>query len=129
MRLRLYVTFMLAGTVLCWTAWLLTVFFLDPTATGWLGFSLFYSSLGLSLVGSFSLLGMGLRLWLIPDDVVFRQVAIAFRQSFSFSFLVLSALFLQSQGIFTWWSMLLLLAALTLLEFTVLALKRREPPL
>lgn len=129
MSLKQYITLMFLGTMLCWGAWALVVVYLDPTAAGWLGFIFFYSSLYLAFVGSFALFGTGFRLLLIRRGVVFRQVAIAFRQAFFFSFLIIAALFLQSKDIFTWWNMLMLVAALTFIEFTILALRRREPEL
>ena len=129
MTIRQYSIFMILGTVLCWAAWALVLIYLDPTSAGWLGFGFFYGSLYLALLGTFSLIGMWLRLYLIKYDAVFRQISIAFRQAFFFSFLVIASLFLQSKGIFTWWNMLLLVAALTLIEFAIIALKRREPEL
>ncbi|KKU48415.1 hypothetical protein A3H10_03275 [Candidatus Uhrbacteria bacterium RIFCSPLOWO2_12_FULL_46_10] len=129
MSLKQYIILMLVGTVLCWASWALVLIYLDPVSSGWLGFGFFYSSLYLALVGSFSLIGMGLRLVFVKQGAVFRQVAIAFRQAFFFGFLVIAALFLQSKNIFTWWSMLFLVAALTLIEFAILVLRRREPSL
>ena len=129
MSLKQYIILMLGGTLLCWAAWMLVVVFLDPASAGWLGFGFFYSSLYLASVGSFSLIGMGIRLLLVKESAAFRQVAVAFRQAFFFGFLVVAALFLQSKNIFTWWNMVLLVAALTLVEFAILILKRREPEL
>lgn len=120
---------MVLGTLLCWGAWALVLIYLDPFSAGWLGFGFFYSSLYIAGVGTFALLGFILRWLAVRQGVVFRQVAIAFRQAFFFSFIVIAALFLQSKAIFTWWNMLLLVAALTLIEFAIIALRRREPEL
>lgn len=120
---------MILGTLLCWGAWALVLIYLDPASAGWLGFGFFYGSLYIACVGSFALVGTGLRMTFVRQGVIFRQVAIAFRQAFFFSFIVVAALFLQSKEIFTWWSMLLLVAALTLIEFAIVSLKRREPEL
>ena len=120
---------MILGTLLCWGAWALVLIYLDPVSAGWLGFGFFYGSLYIAGVGSFALVGTGLRMMFVKQGVVTRQVAIAFRQAFFFSFIVVAALFLQSKEIFTWWSMLLLVAAVTLIEFAIVSLKRREPEL
>ena len=127
MSLKQYIFLMLLGTVLCWGAWLLVIFYLDPDSAGWLGFAFFYSSLFLALVGSFALLGLGFRLFILRHEVVFRQVTIAFRQALSFAFVVVAALFLQSREVLTWWNMLFLIAMLTILEFAVVARKQRLP--
>ena len=120
---------MVLGTAVCWGAWALVLIFLDPASADWLGFLLFYSSLYLALVGSFAIIGMGLRLLFAQSGGVFREVAIAFRQAFFFGFMVIAALLLQKEGLFTWWNMLLLVAALTLIELFFLAMRHREPEL
>ena len=124
MTLRQYLLFMLLGTLLCWGAWWLVVSALDPAAAGWLGFTLFYSSLFLALLGSFALIGLGFRLYILRSEVIFRQVTVAFRQAFSFAFITIAALFLQSYQLLTWWSMLLLVAAVTFVEFAVISLRQ-----
>jgi len=115
---------MLVGTILTWGAWVIVLLYLDPATAGWLGFSLFYISLFLALVGVFALIGLGFRLYILRHEVVFRQVTVAFRQAFSFAFLAVAALFLQSQGLLTWWNMLFLIAALTFFEFAILVWQR-----
>jgi hypothetical protein len=129
MTLRQYVVAMLLATFGSWGGWLLVVTSLDPVTAGWLGFGLFYVTLFVACLGTFALVGVGVRLRLVRQEPALGQVTIAFRQAVSFSALVLAALFLQSKGLLTWWNMLLLVAALTLVEFAVLALSRREPPL
>lgn len=129
MSLRQYIVLMLLGTMLCWGAWVLVLIYFDPDSAGWLGFGFFYGSLYLALIGTFSLAGTGLRLIFAKPGAVFRQVSIAFRQAFFFSFLVIAALFLMSKDLFTWWNMFLLVGALTLIEFAILVLRRREPEL
>ena len=129
MSLRFYIILMVLGTAVCWGAWALVLIFLDPASADWLGFLLFYSSLYLALVGSFAIIGMGLRLLFAQSGGVFREVAIAFRQAFFFGFMVIAALLLQKEGLFTWWNMLLLVAALTLIELFFLAMRHREPEL
>ena len=129
MSLRFYIILMVLGTAVCWGAWALVLIFLDPASADWLGFLLFYSSLYLALVGSFAIIGMGLRLLFAQSGGVFREVAIAFRQAFFFGFMVIAALLLQKEGLFTWWNMLLLAAALTLIELFFLAMRHRQPEL
>ncbi|PJE75659.1 hypothetical protein COV04_03610 [Candidatus Uhrbacteria bacterium CG10_big_fil_rev_8_21_14_0_10_48_11] len=125
MALKQYATLMFIGTVLTWAAWILVVLFLDPLTAGWLGFSVFYLALYLALTGTFSLLGLLLRRLFFKNELVYRQVTISFRQAFSFSFLVIAALFLQSKQLLTWWNMFFLIAALTFLEFAVIAYQGR----
>jgi hypothetical protein len=116
---------MALGTLLTWGAWVLVIFFLDPATAGWLGFTVFYLALYLALTGSFSLLGLVLRHYILKNELIYQQVTISFRQAFSFSFLVVAALFLQSKQLLTWWNMVFLIIALTFLEFAVLAYQQR----
>lgn len=129
MSLRQYASLMLAGTALCWVVWIFVVGFLDPASAGWLGFGLFYAALFLALVGSFALLGLMIRGLLLQRESVLQHVAISFRQAFSFAFVVIAALFLQSKDILTWWNMGFLVLAVTLVEFAVLAIKRQPTSL
>ena len=126
MTLRQYVVLMTLGTFLCWGAWFLVVMYLDPATAGWLGFGFFYSSLFLALVGSFSLIGLGFRLYILQSEVVFRQVSVAFRQALSFSVLMTVGLFLESKDLLTWWNAVMLVLAVTLVEFAVISLRYRE---
>lgn len=129
MTLTRYIILMLAATILCWVAWFLVVVYLDPDTAGWLGFGFFYLALFLSLVGSFALLGLGFRLYILRNELIFEQVSVSFRQALSFGALVIASLFLESKDLFTWWNELLLVLVLTFIEFAILILKRREPPL
>ncbi len=129
MSLRQYILLMLIGTLLCWVAFGLVVSNLDPNNATWLVFGFFYLTLFLALVGTFALLGTGFRLYILRHEIVVRQVMIAFRQAFSFAFIIVMALFLQSQHVLYWWSLLLLVAALTFVELAILLRRRRLPPL
>src|SRR3989338_9316484 len=111
MSLKKYISLMIFGTVLCWIAFGLVVNNFDPDQQSWLVFAFFYTTLFLALVGSFALVGMIFRLYILRHDVVFRQVVIAFRQGLSFSFLVIAALFLESQKLLFWWNLLFLIVA------------------
>lgn len=129
MSLKQYVALMAVGTVACWIAFWLVITSLDPTHASWLVVGFFYLTLFLALVGSFAIMGVVFRLYLLRHDAVFRQVMIAFRQAFSFSFLIIAALFLQHEQLLYWWNMVFLIGALTLIEFAVLLRQRRFPPL
>lgn len=124
MTVKQYIGVMLVGTIICWAGWWMVVTDLDPTGAGWLGFGLFYSSLFLSLVGTFALVGLALRRMLLRHEILVVQVTLAFRQSISFAFLAIAALFLQSKELLTWWNGLFLIGALTFVEFLLVTLRR-----
>lgn len=124
MTLKRYLFLMLLATVLCWLALASVMFYINPSEAGIIGFILFYVSLFLSLVGTFSIIGFLLRVWLTTMPI-FRQVIISFRQGVLFSILVSVSLAMQSQQVLNWWIGLLLVALLGIIEmFFSLSSKR-----
>ncbi len=124
MTLRQYLVLMLAGTALSWTAVGLIVTSVDPTDTQPVIFAIFYASLGLALVGTFSTVGFLLRHHLIARNAVLsRQVAVSFRQAVLLSFLAIAALILRSRSLLTWLNAGLLVGTMTLLEFFFISTK------
>lgn len=62
MTLKNYLFVMSALTAVCWGIFMFVAGLIDPVATNWLGFSLFYLSLFLALSGTFALFGFLFRL-------------------------------------------------------------------
>jgi len=124
MTLKTYLTMMLLATAICWSAWVVVINSINPETTNLIGFLLFYVSLFLAVVGSTAIMGFLIRFVLLRRELVFRQVVIAFRQSFSFSILIIVLLILQSFSMLTWWNIVLLIVGLTMLEFFLISYKR-----
>jgi len=123
MSLKKYLFIMTLITLVCWVAWLVVLFYLNPFEAGFVGLLLFYISLFFALFGSFALLGFFLRVWFSKEQIIFRHLGIATRQSLWFSVLLVSTLLLQGSGFIRWWNILLLIIFLTLLEFFFLSRK------
>ena len=117
MTLRSYLIIMIIATLLCWTAFSFVLWTVNPEATNWVGFLLFYLSLFLALAGSAALIGFLIRFIGLKHELVFNSVKNAFRQSFFFAFLITAVLFLLSNNLFTWVNLGLLVAGLSVLEF------------
>ncbi len=127
MTLRQYLVLMGMGTALSWAAVALIVTSVDPFATQAVVLGAFYASLFLALTGTISLLGFTLRVVLLRGQlVVSRQVAVSFRQAVLLGLLVIIALVLKSWALLTWWNALLVVAALTLLEFFFISAKVKQ---
>ena len=124
MTLKSYITIMTILTLICWGAFVYVLFTINPDSTNWIGFSLFYVSLFLSLVGSSALLGFTVRFVALKQILAFRSVKEAFRQSFLFAALVVLSLFLLSQGLFTWLNLAFLVMGLSILEFFLLSYEK-----
>jgi hypothetical protein len=115
---------MLFMTLVCWGVFAGVVFMIDPNTTNWPGFAMFYASLFLALIGSTAIAGFLIRFALFRQELVFRAVSEAFRQSFLFSILIVAALFLLSRHLFTWLNISFLVAGLALLEFFLISYNR-----
>ena len=124
MTLKTYLTIMLLATGICWSTFAVVINSINPETTNWIGFSLFYTSLFLAIVGTSALIGFVIRFILLRKDLVFRQVAIAFRQSFLFAFIIVGSLILQSFRMLTWYNAILFIVGLTVLEFFLISYKR-----
>lgn len=123
MSLRKYLILMTSTTLICWIAWLFVLYYMDPTKAGFITFFLFYISLFLAALGTFSLLGFFIRVWFSKEKVIFRHLGVSTRQSFLFSALLAITLILQGSGYMKWWSMLFIILFLLLLEFFFLSRK------
>ena len=124
MTLRTYIILMSIMSLLCWGVWVFILFLVNPETTNWIGFSLFYSSLFLAIVGTAAIIGFFIRFVLLKQELAFRLVKEAFRQSFLIATLISISLVLLSRGLFTWLNLLFLVLGLTILEFFLLSYKK-----
>jgi hypothetical protein len=115
--MRRYLVLAVFGTVICWVAWVIVLFNIDPTVSGFIGLASFYSSFFCALLGTFSLLGFAIRRVVSRDRVAFRSLGVSIRQGLFLSMLLVGALLLRGTGFYTWWNLLFLIGAITLLEF------------
>ncbi|MCK5062095.1 hypothetical protein KAR28_06145 [Candidatus Parcubacteria bacterium] len=125
MTLKTYLTIMIMMTLLCWSAWAIVLFTIDPSLTNWIGLTLFYSSLFLSIIGSAAIIGFLLRFVILKQKLAWQIVKEAFRQSFLFAFLIVISLILLSHNLFTWLNLFFLIAGLTILEFFMLSMEKK----
>lgn len=116
MSLRLYLIIMSLVSVCAWIAWFIVVHTTDPTKSGFLGFFLFFTTLGISLLSSVTLFGTLIRVWLKKDQVVYRHVVRSLRQGLILTALFLTALILSGVGLLVWWVLMLLVLIATVFE-------------
>lgn len=121
MSFRGYIIAMLVATLLSWAAWLLVLIKVNPNEVQDLGFVLFYASLLLALLGTFSLLGLVFRHLRVRKKFLVEKVVTSFRQGLWFAVVVVAALILQSKGILTWVNVVLVVGIVTIMEFFFLS--------
>lgn len=124
MTLKKYLNLMTFLTLLCWASWFLVLSLINPAQSDLIGFVLFYFSLFLSILGTSSVIGFLIRVWL-KKKPVFRQVEIAFRQGLWLSFLVISVFLLKGTDLLRWWNFAFLFLFLFFLELFFLLSNRR----
>lgn len=126
MTLKNYILTMSFLTAICWAvfAWVFNT--INPITTNWLGMLMFYITLGIALIGTSSILGLVYRFMFRRDEVIFNCVKNSFRQSFLFSFFIISLLLLQSVKLFTWINLGLLVIIFTVLEIFLSSRKKIE---
>ncbi len=125
MSLRAYLAFMGFGTILAAATFFLVLFRVDPGAAGWLGFTLFYLSLGLALSGAVSIIGFLIRVVTHRDEMLSHLVALSFRQAVLLSALAVAALILHSRNLLSWWNSILLVVVATIVEFIFISLEHK----
>lgn len=124
MTLHKYLLLMGMASLVCWLAFLLVVFYMNPYSAGFVAVGFFYVSLFLSIVGSFAVLGFIVRRKFLQGELIFRQVAVTFRQAFWFGLFAVVSLWLQHAKLLTWYNLLLLILVLAVLEFFFLSTNR-----
>lgn len=104
-------------TLTAFLLFLLVVFQVDPDASGMVGKMFFYASLFLFLSGAsiMVLFWVRRRTDASPQAIV-AYLGTTFRQGIFFGVLLVGLLFLQGKGMLVWWSGLMVVGALFLLE-------------
>jgi hypothetical protein len=125
MTLRQYLILMTFCTIVSWAVWGTVISLVDPSTGGIIGILFFYTSLGLALVGTNSIVGLLIRSKFNRTELISRLAAISFRQALWFSLVIILAMVLQSYRMLTWWIMAIVVLVLVITEFFFLSLKRR----
>ena len=124
MSLKRYLLSISVSTLLAWLSWVTVLFYIDP-ASGWLAHALFQGALFLAILGTFALLGFYIRAKVYPQVALFRHVGIAFRQGAWLALFVIGNLVLMGANLFSWWSGLLFMLFLLMLEIFFLSKSKR----
>jgi len=124
MTLKNYLLVMAVLTAICWGIFIFVAGLVDPEATNWLGYFLFYLSLFLSLSGTTALIGFVFRFVALKKELAFNLVKVAFRQSFLFSLFIVLLLILKSQHLFNWLNLFLLIIIFAVLELFLISYKK-----
>lgn len=107
----------LIATFFGWASWLVVIYKLSPFSQPVLSLSLFYSSLFIALVGTFTLILYFLRVWANKKEVFNVHLNTSLRQGMLLGAMIVIGLGFQRLRVLTWWDGILLLAIVLLIEF------------
>ncbi|MBT4277400.1 hypothetical protein HOD96_01495 [Candidatus Falkowbacteria bacterium] len=116
---------MSVATLVSWSAWGIILFLVNPFEADVMSFLFFYVSLFFSLLGTIAIIGALTRRIFIKDKMLFRQVIVSFRQAVFISFLIMLCLLLQGERLLTWWNIMLLIAAVSVIELFAISKKQK----
>lgn len=117
MRERGYLWLLSSASLIGWATFFLVIINVNPFEAGWEEFLFFYVSLAIALVGTFFLLGWGLRKRLGHRFRLHNSASVMWRQTLLITSLIILLLLLQSVRLLSWWNILLLVSAVGILEY------------
>jgi hypothetical protein len=126
MTLKQYLFLMFLSTAVLWFGWFMIVISVDPMSANLLSFFVFYLTLGLSLCGTVSIIGVLVRSYARRHDPPARHVADAFRQSILLSALFTIGLLLQARGRLSTMNLAFLIGILAIFELFLVSFKPRQ---
>ena len=110
MNLKQYLIIMLLGTVFCWISWVFVIINIDPFQDSGIGFTFFYFSLLLALIGTISVISFLLRNSFSKKNLpMFRHIQKSFKDSLIISSLIVLMLFLQGQNYLNSWNVIIII--------------------
>lgn len=104
---------------LSWIAWGMVVAKLDPYESTALALGLFFISLFFSLIGTFTLIGLGLRRWLGKNEIYYHHLSVSLRQGLLLSLCTLLSVGFLIMGVLKWWNGLLVITIAILIEMAI----------
>jgi hypothetical protein len=109
------------AALVSWLAYYLVVEKLDPFASTGLAMALFFVSLFFALTSTFTIVGFYIRVWFNKNEIYYDHINVSLRQGILLAMISLGCLLFQLLGALTWWSGLLLIGAITMIEFYLVA--------
>ncbi|HPH78524.1 MAG TPA: hypothetical protein PLH65_00370 [bacterium] len=118
MSLKTYLVGIAISTFLCWSAFFLTVINIDPFNTDNAGILSFFISFFLGSLGLSIMIIMYFRSRIYSVAELYEKMPVIVRQSFLISFGLSAFLWMQSMRVFRWWTALMLIIILLLIEIS-----------
>lgn len=109
------------AALVSWLAFYVVIDKLDPFASTGLALAMFFVSLFFALTSTFTVIGFYIRVWFNRNEIYYDHINVSLRQGILLTLITLGCLLFQLLNVLTWWSGLLLIAAVTMIEFYLVA--------
>jgi len=126
MSSRLFVILVFIGTLIAAVSLVFEIIYIDPTNAGFVGISLFFVSLFLTLLGVIFGSGNWLRRQFFKKQLLSERFKTSLRQAAFFSILLCGWLWLKSHNLASWWVIIIFILLLTALEFLFISLQKNN---
>lgn len=111
-----YLIGLFIATLFGWASWTLVITNLSPFVSGYLALTFFYSSLGVALTGTLSLIIYYLQV-IFRDRHAPTYLNTSLRQGSLLAIMICTSLIFQRLRVLTWWDASLLLIIILLVEY------------
>lgn len=111
-----YVGIILVAGILAWLGWLVIVYKLSPYESMGVSLSFFFVTFFIALSCTFAVLGFYFRLWLFKNEIFYKHINVSLRQGILLGLIAVFALVFQMMKFLNWWSGMLILAIVILIE-------------
>ena len=126
MSFRAFLILIIFGAVISLLGLGMSIFYFNPDQISFIGFSVFYLSLFLSLTGTIFLVSDWFKSKIIKKQLLFFRLRNSVRHSILFTTLILGWLWLRSYQLLQWWSLVLFILMLVVAEFFFMSLYKKE---
>ncbi len=105
MTLKQYLIIMFLATALCFVAGGFVIYNIDPFTDAGTGFTFFYTSIFLALLGLSSIIAFTIRRFFsTSDQPMFKYVQRSFQDALLSAIFLTALLYLQGKGYLGWWN-------------------------
>lgn len=119
-----YLTIIGIAGLTAWLGWTITLYKLNPFESTGMALGFFFVTFFIALMCTFTVLGFYLRVWIYKNEIYYSHINISLRQGILLSLIVIISLAFQLLGVLNWFSGLLLIAAVLLIE-SFFSIRRR----
>lgn len=111
-----YISIILVAGILAWLGWIVIIAKLSPYESMGIVLSLFFITLFIALSCTFATLGFYFRLWLFKNEIFYKHINVSLRQGILLGLIAVLSLIFQMSKFLNWWSGILLLTIVVLIE-------------